>query len=411
MNLKDGWRLRRPLGPPPSRSSTAPVTAEYRLALPMLDKAAAAGHEVERWWTGWAILKEGYLAAVEQLAIPSPATILDVGCADGLLTCFYARRYPSAVVIGVDRQSVAKARAHAAALKVDNVRFVEGDAEGIAALVPEGVFDLILCRCTLLSKIRSRSTAPFAQDPSFEVTPEAARLLAAIAGALRPGTGRFVSTEGWDSVARLHTFLALLASAGLAPDWEVSRPIGWGEEADRSMWSMIVARPQTSGDAAPSIEEATAFLVGADLDASGSLPTVYGHAARMFMQHLQPRQFVFGVETRHGGLAAWRRELWAVGALVVTYDYTERDDAEVRLWPWSATEMLRSALGHEAQDFLAQGWQVRVLRSPSAGTGASPGYRVWATDEVSSALDRRDRVGDAPPPLKVHDFQVPKVDT
>ena len=53
------------------------------------------------------------------------ATILDVGCGPGILTTYYARRYPRARVTGIDRSPVciAEARRKSDALHLKNVRF------------------------------------------------------------------------------------------------------------------------------------------------------------------------------------------------------------------------------------------------------------------------------------------------
>ena len=42
---------------------------------------------------------------------PMPARILDLGCENGLLTCFYASFWPESTVVGVDRSDAAVERA------------------------------------------------------------------------------------------------------------------------------------------------------------------------------------------------------------------------------------------------------------------------------------------------------------
>jgi SAM-dependent methyltransferase len=70
-------------------------------------------------------------------------SILDLGCGPGEITCELARRYPDIRFAGIDHSAVAieVARAHAAKLKLDNVRFEVHDVEGF---VPSEPVDLIV---------------------------------------------------------------------------------------------------------------------------------------------------------------------------------------------------------------------------------------------------------------------------
>jgi len=56
-------------------------------------------------------------------------TILDFGCGPGILTTFYAKRFPHAEVTGVDRSAACIAQAHhkAGEMGLKNVRFVRAD--------------------------------------------------------------------------------------------------------------------------------------------------------------------------------------------------------------------------------------------------------------------------------------------
>lgn len=75
----------------------------------------------------------GPLAAA---ALADAATVLDFGCGPGVLTTYYARRYPQARVTGVDRSQacIIEARRKAEALHLSNVRFMCLDLEAEARL-------------------------------------------------------------------------------------------------------------------------------------------------------------------------------------------------------------------------------------------------------------------------------------
>lgn len=61
---------------------------------------------------------------------PSAARIIDVGCDNGIATCFYASQYPNAEVLGIDRcaEGIACAEHLARMLGLKNVRFLHGNA-------------------------------------------------------------------------------------------------------------------------------------------------------------------------------------------------------------------------------------------------------------------------------------------
>jgi SAM-dependent methyltransferase len=76
-------------------------------------------------------------------------TILDFGCGPGILTTFYARRYPHARVIGIDRSraSIAAAQRKAEALHLENVRFEYGDLD---IGFPSATYDCIVATHALV---------------------------------------------------------------------------------------------------------------------------------------------------------------------------------------------------------------------------------------------------------------------
>jgi hypothetical protein len=76
-------------------------------------------------------------------------TILDFGCGPGILTTFYARRFPHAQVTGLDRSpaSIACAQDKAKALGLDNVRFECVDLESVQ---PMGSYERIVATHALV---------------------------------------------------------------------------------------------------------------------------------------------------------------------------------------------------------------------------------------------------------------------
>jgi ubiquinone/menaquinone biosynthesis C-methylase UbiE len=61
---------------------------------------------------------------------PTATRILDIGCDNGIATCFYASQFPNAEVVGIDRcaEGIACAKHVACMLGLKNVTFIHGDA-------------------------------------------------------------------------------------------------------------------------------------------------------------------------------------------------------------------------------------------------------------------------------------------
>jgi tRNA G46 methylase TrmB len=168
-----------------------------------------------------------YYAAIGPLVaarLADAATILDFGCGPGILTTYYARRYPHASVIGLDRSraSLAAAQRHAKACHLDNVRFEYADLD-VSAYT--GSYDCIVATHALFQSeqepgLPSRSWRTFARfqdaagQSAFErrtgVGPRLDRLVAV----LNPA-GRMLVFEKTRQLARRIPFQRALAARGL----------------------------------------------------------------------------------------------------------------------------------------------------------------------------------------------------
>lgn len=76
-------------------------------------------------------------------------TILDIGCGPGTITVDLAGYVPKGRVIGLERAAkvLDQARALAADKGVDNIEFVEGDANSLS--YPDNTFDIVFCHQVL----------------------------------------------------------------------------------------------------------------------------------------------------------------------------------------------------------------------------------------------------------------------
>ena len=169
-----------------------------------------------------------YYAAVGPLVaarLRNAGTILDFGCGPGILTTFYARRYPHARVIGVDRSpaSIAVAQRRAEAFRLDNVQFehADGDAGPLS-----GTYDCVVTTHALVQSERdpglpsvSWRTFERAYDvraqSAFEQRTGLGARLDHLAAVVRPG-GRMIVFEKTRQLARRIPLQRALAARQLS---------------------------------------------------------------------------------------------------------------------------------------------------------------------------------------------------
>jgi SAM-dependent methyltransferase len=152
-------------------------------------------------------------------------TVLDFGCGVGILTTFYAARFPDITFVGIDRspQSVAAASERALARGLRNVRFERHDMEQRPF---SGSYDVIVATHALVQSeqdpgLPSRDWTTFerdvdrAQQRAFETRTGVGARLDHLCAGVAAG-GRMLVCEKTRQLARRVPFQRALASRGLA---------------------------------------------------------------------------------------------------------------------------------------------------------------------------------------------------
>lgn len=320
----------------------------------------------------WRYSFSPYLTAIANLDL-NPNSILDLGCGDGLITNFFAFIYPQAEVVAVDvcGLCLVSTRTIAARLGLKNLQIVQGDAVNLRSLFSRQAFDLILARA--LSPFMNRCGCgrslgdPIEDVPTSQKVP---RILEAVRHILDPINGTFITTENWSGPAALWCWAATISNAGLCIDWTLSQ----GIRTDRRRWSMLVSQVALAPTGVP-LSDIFAFLIDVEAQHVGRGPPVTGYVAEALFNILVPEAFIFGFQaTRREVLL--RRELHSVGAVIVSYDYTNGTEREMRFWPRRVAPHLRSQLEDEATDLRTQGWDVLTFVPRGQNPGDSQGQDV-----------------------------------
>ena len=152
-------------------------------------------------------------------------SILDFGCGVGILTCFYAERFPDRTVVGIDRSplSIARAKEQAKVLGLQHVQF---ECLDLTQNHLPGTYDLIVTTHALVQSeqdpgLPSRTWMTFdrANDPQlqkgFETRTGVGLRLDCLSNALVQD-GRMVVFEKTRQLSRRVPFQRGLAARGLA---------------------------------------------------------------------------------------------------------------------------------------------------------------------------------------------------
>jgi SAM-dependent methyltransferase len=232
--------------------------------------------------------------------------VLDFGCGLGILTTWYARRFPRVNLVGIDRsaESIALAQRKAKELGLRNLRFICLDVQ---TELLSGSFDMVLATHALLQAeqdpgIPSESWRTFdrGNDPSqqtaFEQRTGLAVRLDPLCQVLRPD-GRMIVSEKTRQLARRVPFQRALAGRGLQLV-QPADPIQYRsieEVVEDGPFYVLSKRTQDTAawDELPELEDGTLFNLNAMLktstDSNEPLYENHGPSAQVAWEELTNR--------------------------------------------------------------------------------------------------------------------------
>ncbi|MDP4083250.1 MAG: class I SAM-dependent methyltransferase [Bacillota bacterium] len=165
--------------------------------------------------------------------IHSPKKILDLGCDNGIATCFYALLFPDSEVIGMDinENGLNCAKELAKQLKLSNISFLNIDYRNIQKHFMKGTFDLIISLRSYHEMIGEFQEKPHHSD----------YLLSHIQLLLKNETSKFITCERLSGVKSISTWVRLLENAGLYVQFAESNLIEFHEIGQEQEIPVFVA--------------------------------------------------------------------------------------------------------------------------------------------------------------------------
>ena len=273
-------------------------------------------------------LYRSYLTWFVNQRLPTPSRLLDIGCENGVLTCFYATLFPEAEVIGIDKctNAIKCARELAAQLKLTNVAFEELDIKILASAFAGQPFDLVTAITTHAEAIDfpKLSTSPSFYELEVVGADERASAVAETLQALvRRETGLLFSLERCYHMKEFVWWARLLNRVGLSFDWTRSYLLSYIDpDQEQAVLPLIVALRKAWVEPCLA-EDFLAFWTHKEFEELSEGRVIEGYAAEALFTALNPKNLVYGVEAvYHDGSGAERLELWVAGPLLLTYRYS-----------------------------------------------------------------------------------------
>lgn len=167
---------------------------------------------------------------LDSVSTPSIRSILDLGCENGIITCFLATVFPDAKIVGVDRsrEAIAVGDQLKERLFRKNVSFVHSDLDNFLN-TSEQKFDLVLTSLVVHEWLRESTIGYMLETPEFWEGQDAVDNYAALHTAKLSLVARTITENGlWVSVDRLPNpasyafWIKEINAAGLSIDLSLS---------------------------------------------------------------------------------------------------------------------------------------------------------------------------------------------
>jgi SAM-dependent methyltransferase len=304
-----------------------------------------------------------YLTWFDNLVL-KPSSVLDIGCGNGIITCFYALKFPDASVVGIDRSpaAVACARELAQKLAISNISFAECDIATNSSMLEK--YTLVV------STLCFKESATLTDAPSFSlfVMKGACPVASEVIPTLLSVDGTLITMERWGSLPQLAWWVRLLNEAGFSAEWQRSTLLSVTTDVSETLPVVVFNNKQPVHIATE--QEVLSFRASSQL--IKSQPIYEDLAAEAFFRALGPKQLIRGVEASYlNGSGTERFELWKADALLLSYMYSNRGYRRLAIGPTTALGEADKLLDSFAQE---KGIHAKVTlyseRDLSGSTGA-----------------------------------------
>lgn len=290
----------------------------------------------------------------------TPKRILDIGCENGFITCFYGFVFPKAKIIGIDpcTNAIKCAEELAQKLKLKNVTFKNASLPKDRELFPRYYFDLITSVMTFKEIVGSYIQKVIGtpkeysywslQELDLGIGASQAKNSLDIVNAFLAQNGRYISFERWFPEDTIWWADKLRAS-GLYINWDKAEKIGFHEIGEPRVFPAIVA--DKNFREYDYIEKTTELWLKNELPKEENLINL---AAETTLYNLPDKSLFKGLQCNYpNSLLKVRYEFWLSDDKLLCYQCGNTGYRELRILPIQSGESI-SQMIQDLKEYLVQ---------------------------------------------------------
>lgn len=260
----------------------------------------------------------------------TPSKILDLGCDNGIITCFYALLFPECDVIGIDisENSIKCAEQLKIKLALKNVSFKVAKIQDISLIFKDYNFSFITSVRTLHEAVNlpeapehtwSMEDLEKLDQKEFENN-DLTKLLTGIKARLA-SDGQFIS---WERLSQEENYMYLkyLEKAGLFLNSELSKMIEFHEVGDEQAMAVLVT--ETEDNHTSLVEEVLRIYTGKEIESLTINDSFEDAAAELCFNECLEKTLLNGFQIdyiKENGNKL-RNELWEFDSAILFYQYS-----------------------------------------------------------------------------------------
>ncbi len=280
-------------------------------------------------------LLSSLLPVIEQA---KPKVIVDIGCGSGIISCFFAKHFPDARVIGADisDNAIACARDLAKHLGIKNTEFIVCGINDLSLPLEGGTADVILSVASLgplPEEVRLTANTPIIKLLHRIEGLAGKPMVASLVSYLTPQTGQFISLDKVPSIETQLLWSANIQNAGAGLDTSAS---GWVtyNTIDQDAITLPLLIAKRDREPAKS-DDLVAFFLSRDAE-KVSWQLEYGQEAlsEVVFSYTNPKEFIRGGKAIYtDGSGTYWYEVWRAGPFVLSFEHTDQGFRTLKVEP------------------------------------------------------------------------------
>ena len=266
-----------------------------------------------------------------------PKKILDLGCDNGIVTCFYALLYPDAKVVGVDRSknSIKCAQELAEKLGISNIEFHVTDLKKCDKFFEHKSFDMITSTCSIYEAINLNTDErgwSLEEIASKSTNKDLTKLMSSLDKAITDD-GIFITFERLTSPQCAMSFIKVLQESNFIVNKSNWARIKFHEVGNEQEMPLLTFSKST--------DEVKTNLVDDIIDFYDNAVVINGENSKIeeveiekTFNSIKNKVFIKGIQTNYlDGSGKMREEIWRTEEKSIYYKYTNTGYRELQVEP------------------------------------------------------------------------------